>query len=298
MDPLTLVRHTELGYKLAFGGEREEAESVVERILAMFPTAPGYLAAARIAEAYGAPDKAIGYALKARLLRPDDPDIAGQLAELHARIGDFDGASLYEPEPGIGQLFWQRRYSRLIDLGDELMSDQLADADVLFPLAFALNTEGRFEESLRILDLAGMPDTVLSESRRAIELHYLPTMIGALQGVGDEHRARELVEWDLEFTQRMARGRDRDMWLNYMTDACLLSAIGKYDEALDLIELLPGLSTIVWLPWLKDQTCFQKFVDEPRYESVISAVEVRLAGIRQRLPETLAKQGLLPAVPD
>jgi TolB-like protein/DNA-binding winged helix-turn-helix (wHTH) protein len=298
VDPMTLVRHAELGYMLAFEGSLEEAESVVERILALFPTAPGYLAAARIAEAYGMPDEAIGYALRARLLRPDDPDIAGQLAESHARIGDFDSAAMFEPEPGIGLLFWQGRYSELIDLGEELMFDQLADSDVLFLLAFALNTEGRFDESLRILDLAGMPDTVLSESRRAIELHYLPTMIGALQGVGDEHRAVELAEWNLEFSRRMARGSEGKSWADHLAQACMLSTMGKDDEALDRIELLPDLRTIVWLPWLKDHTCFQKFVNEPRYASVISAIEARLAGIRQRLPETLALQGLLPTLPD
>ena len=295
---MTLLRHANLGYKLAMSDSREEAESVAERILDLFPTAPGYQAAARIAEAYGMPDEAIGYALRARLLRPDDPDIAGHLAELHAFIGDFDSAALFEPEPGIGQLFLQRRYSELIDLGEELMFDQLGDIDVLLMLAFALNTEGRFDESLRILHMAGMPDTVLSESRRANEIHYLPTMIGALQGVGDEHRARELAEWQLQFNRRMSRDNADNSWLNHFAEACGLSAMGKDDEALDSIELLPELSTIVRLPWLKDHTCFQKFVDEPRYASVISAIEARLAGIRQRLPETLALQGLLPALPD
>jgi TolB-like protein/Tfp pilus assembly protein PilF len=298
VDPMTLLRHANLGYQLAFGGSRDEAISVMERILALFPNAPGYLAAARIAEAYGEPDEAIGYALRARLLRPDDPDIAGQLAESHARIGDFESAAMFEPEPGIGQLFWQRRYSELVDLGEELMIDQLADFDVLFLLAFALNTEGRFDESLRILDLAGMPDTALSESRRAIEVHYLVTMIGALQGVGDEHRARELIEWNLEFNRRMTRDSEGKGWLNHLSEACLLSATGKDDEALDLIELLPELGTIAWLPWLKDHTCFQKFVDEPRYVSVVSAIEARQSEIRERLPETLAKQGLLPTLPD
>ena len=298
VDPMTLLRHAQLGYKLAMEGAREEAESVVERILVLFPTAPGYLAAARITEAQGMPDEAIGYALKARLLRPEDPDIAGQLAELHAVIGDFDSAALFEPEPGVGQLFLQRRYSELIDLGEELLFDQVDDPDVLFLLAFALNTEGRFDESLRVLDMAGMPETVLSESRRPNEIHYLPTLIGALQGVGDEHRARELAEWELEFNSRMARGNAGGNWLNHYSRACTLAAMGKDDEALDSFEFLPELSTIARLPWLKDGTCFQKFVDEPRYISAIIAIEARLARIRQRLPETLARQGLLPALPD
>ena len=298
VDPMTLLRHANLGYKLALEGSREEAKPIVERILALFPTAPGFLAAARIAEAFGRPDEAIGYALKAQLLRPDDPDIAGQLADSHARIGDFDGAAVFEPEPGMMQLFWQRRYAELIDLGEELLFNQLADTDVLFLLAFALNTEGRFDESLRILDMAGMPDTALSESRRANEVHYLPTMISALQAVGEEDRARELAEWNVEFNRRMTLGRGAHNWLSHLTDACSLSALGKYDEALDRIELLPEVGDVVWLPWLKDHTCFQKFVDEPRYVSAISAIEARQAGIRQRLPETLARQGLLPTLPD
>ena len=83
-----------------------------------------------------------------------------------------------------------------------------------------------------------------------------------------------------------------------MTNACMFSTMGEDEKALASIELLPALSTIAWLPWLKDQTCFQKFSDEPRYVAVISAIETRLAGIRQRLPETLAAQGLLPSPPD
>ena len=48
VDPMSLIRHRELGYKLAFGGAREEAESVVKRILERGTTAPGDQAAARI----------------------------------------------------------------------------------------------------------------------------------------------------------------------------------------------------------------------------------------------------------
>ncbi|MGI9264457.1 MAG: winged helix-turn-helix domain-containing protein [Gammaproteobacteria bacterium] len=298
VDPLSLVRHAELGYMLAFEGPREEVQSIVKRILELFPNAPGYLAAARIAEAYGAPDEAIAYALKAQLLKPDDPDIAGQLAESHARINDFDSASMFEPEPGIGQLFWQRRYAELIDLAEELMIDHPGDPDLPFFLAFALNTEGRLEESLRILNMAGMPNTVLNESRRAIELHYLPTLIGALQGTGDENQARELAEWKLEFNRRMARGRAAGTWTASLSDACMLSALGDDDEALEQLESLPDMNTIAWLPWLMDHTCFQKFVDEPRYQAVVTAIEARLAAIRERLPQTLAKQGLLQGLSD
>jgi hypothetical protein len=61
---------------------------------------------------------------------------------------------------------------------------------------------------------------------------------------------------------------------------------------------LNTLPNIVWLPWLRDQTCFQKFAGEPRYQEVVRAIEQRLATIRERLPQTLERQGLLPGSPD
>ncbi len=298
VDPLSLVRHADLGYYLAFDGNRAGAQSIVARILELFPTAPGYLAAARITEASGVPDEAIGYALKARLLRPDDADIAGQLAEMHARIGDFESAALFEPDPGMGQLFWQRRYAELIDLGEELAIDQPGDVDVLFLLAFAYNTAGRFTDSLRILERAGMPEAVLSESRRANEVHAVMTMVGALAASGETERANELADWGIKWHHDYRAEKKRSSWATYVTEACLLAALGKDAEALVLLEPLKTLPNIVWLPWLKDQTCFQKYVDEPRYQAVVSAIEERLAAIRERLPQTLESQGLLPGSPD
>jgi TolB-like protein/Tfp pilus assembly protein PilF len=298
VDPLSLVRHAELGNKLAFEGSREEAQSVVARILELFPTAPGYLAAARITEAYGVPDEAIGYALKARLLRPDDPDIAGQLAEMHARIGDFESAALFEPEPGMGQLFWQRRYAELIDLGEELAIDQPGDADVLFLLAFAYNAAGRFADSLRILELAGMPEAALSESRRATELHTMLTVVGALAGNGDTERAYALAASDLKRHQKFSSGNEKNAPALRLGMACELAVLGEDEEALNWLESLKTLPNIVGLPLLKDHACFQKFVDEPRYQAVVSANEERLAAIRERLPQTLERQGLLPGSPD
>jgi len=298
IDPMSVLRHAEYGYKVALAGKRDEAERTVSRILELFPTAPGYLAAARIADAYGAPDQAIAFALKARLLRPDDPDVAGQLAELHARIGDFESAALFEPEPGMGQLFLQRRYVELIDLGQELMIDQPGDVNVLYLLAFALNTEGRFEESIRILNLAGMADLVLGESRRANETHYLPTLISALQATGDTVQARDLAEWHLRFINKMSRGEeDRSAWLNPFGAACALSQLNRDEESLASLETLLDATAIAWTPWIKDHTCFQKFQNEPRYRAVVSALDARLATIRERLPVTLERYGLLSELP-
>jgi len=297
VDPMSLLRHAEFGYKVALAGRREEAEQIVIRILELFPTAPGYLAAVRIADAYGATDQAIAFALKAQLLRPDDPDIAGQLAELHAQIGDFENAALFEPEPGMGQLFLQRRYAELIDLGEELMFDQPDDVDVYYLLAFALNTEGRFTESVRILKMTGMQNLVFTESRRANETHYLVTLISALEATGDTAQARDLAEWMLKFNSKMSSGQEAGSWIPNLTAACLLSILERDEESLAAVEKLPDLSAIAWAPWIKDHTCFQKFQNEPRYRAVVSALDARLAAIRERLPLTLEANGLLSELP-
>jgi tetratricopeptide (TPR) repeat protein len=294
IDPMSLLRYTELGHILAFDGRREEAEPILSRILELFPTAPGYLAAARIADAYGAPDQAIAFALKARLLRPDDPDIAGQLAGLHAQIRDFESAALFEPELGMGQLMWQRRYLELIDLGQELMIDQPDDVDVLYFLAFALNTEGRFQESVRVLNLTGMSVLVKGESRRANETHYLPTLISALQATGDIDQAHDLAEWNLKFNEKMSRRQKVKTWVNHFAEACALSLLNRDEESLAEFEKLLDVPAIARTPWIKDHTCFQKFQNEPRYRAVVSALDERLATIRERLPATLERYGLLP----
>ena len=295
VDPLSLVRHTELGYKLAFSGETEEAKSVVTRILELHPTVPGYLAAARIAEAYGAPDEAIGYALQARLLRPDDPDISGQLAEIHARIGDFKSADLFEPEAGMGQLFWQRRYPELIDLGEDLVIDQPDDVTVVFLLAFALNTQGKFDQSLRLLEFVGMPETALGESRRANEVHAVLSMMGAFSASGHREQATALANSVVKFNDRFLSDPEQG-WATPISLACAFAVLGKNEEALYYLEVLPTLASIVWLPWLKDQVCFQKYAAEPRYQAVVSAIEARQLAVRERLPATLEKQGLLSGV--
>ena len=139
-------------------------------------------------------------------MRPDDPDISSQLAEMHARIGDFASADLFEPEPGMGLLFWEKRYDELIDLGEELMIDEPDDPDVYFLLALGLNANSQFDRALWVLESAGMPDTALGESRRANELLAMNTYVGALAAIGEKEQVVNMANWylqlDLQFTAR------------------------------------------------------------------------------------------------
>ncbi len=292
IDPLSLERQSKLGYKLAFAGKREEAEPIVRRIQELFPTEAGYLAAARISEAYGAPEDAIAYELKALALDPDNDDIAGQLAESLARIGDFESAAIFEPNPGIGLLFWSRRYDELIELGQELMIEYPDDDTMLFLLAFALNTQGRFDEALRVYEILGMPETVLSESRRPIELHHIMSLVGTLEGVGLSEQAAELSKWALDFSEQMVSG-DGGSWASALSDACYWSVLDDTDAALARLETLPLLQPIIWLPFLKDLACLQNLTSEPRYQAVVRAIEERIAASRTNVHKTLQQQGFV-----
>jgi len=295
VDPISLEQQSKLAYKLAFAGKRGEAEPIVERILELFPSAPGFLAAARVVETYGAPDEAIALELKALALRPYDEDIAGQLAESLARIGDFDSAAIFEPEPGIGLLFWSRRYAELIELGEELMIDYPDDEDMLLLLAFALNTQGQFEESVRIFEMIGMPQVAMHESRRPNELHHLPSLIAALQGVGRNDEATELLAWYGDLNRRMTG--DSGSWAPWISGACLESLRGDREAALTTLEKLPALPTLVWMPYLRDLVCMQPLTNDPRYAAVVNAMEQRIANSRAELPKALQRHGLMSVIP-
>jgi TolB-like protein/DNA-binding winged helix-turn-helix (wHTH) protein/Tfp pilus assembly protein PilF len=292
VDPLSLQRYADLAYKLAWAGLRVDAMTVLERLLRLFPTAPGYLAAARTTEALGDLDEAIAWTLRARQLRPDDPEASGLLAELWARLGDFQTAARFEPEQGMGLLFWQRRYAELIELGEEATIDRPGDTEARFLLAFAYSALGRQEQAIRQMELAGMPATVQSESRRANEVHAIMTYYGALNAGGREAEARALAQWDLDWERAGLQRFEGLSWAAPLSQACALTVLDQAEAALDLLETLPQKSGVARLPWLLDLACFDRLQDEPRYQAVVAGVEAQIRAIRERVPATLARHGL------
>jgi TolB-like protein/Tfp pilus assembly protein PilF len=292
IDPMSLVRYADLGYKLAWEGSREQAQTVLAQVLERFPNAPGYLVAARMSEALGDLDEAIAWALKAHQLRPADEETAGQLGELLARIGEAGAAARFAEQAGMGLLYWQRRYADMIDLGEELRFDQPDDEDLLFMLAFAYSALGDDAEAIGLLELAGMPGTVLSESRRASEMFADLTLISALQAVGRNDEALELARFSLQISQRLMATEGHSGWAPAWKAACVKAVLGDDAAALLMLESLPTLGTLAWLPLLRDQACFRRFGQEPRYLAVVDALEARTAALRERLPATLARHGL------
>jgi hypothetical protein len=292
VDPLSLKRYADLGYKLAFQGSRAEALDVLQRLVRRFPNAPGFLAAARIYDALGDFDEAIASTLRALELRPGDADVTGQLAELLARIGAVDEAASFEPEPGIGQLFWERRYQELAELGEALSLDSPEDPDLAYMLAFAYGALGRHDLAVERLEAAGLPAAVISESRRAGDLHALNTYLGSLAALGRVDEARWLASWMIDFNRRMLPTDGSGGWLPHMAQACALSVLDQREEALAELGRLAELPTIPWQPWLHDLACFEPVQDQPGYRSALASTESRIATVRARLPETLARHGI------
>jgi len=155
-----------------------------------------------------------------------------------------------------------------------------------------LGTEDK--EAQRVYEMLGMPETALSESRRANEIHHMMSLVGALRGVGQLDRAVELAQWSLKLANQMGIG-DKDAWAYPLAVACYESVLGDTDAALAQLEKLPALQTIVWLPFLKDLACLQNLAGEPRYQLVVQVIEQRLAAIRARLPNAMQEQGFAPA---
>ena len=57
-------------------------------------------------------------------------------------------------------------------------------------------------------------------------------------------------------------------------------------QSLERVTESPGL---VWYPILKDALCFQRFLADPTYQSVVAAIDARRAALRARVPAALAR---------
>jgi len=289
VDPMSLERYSELGNYYGVIGDRERGLAVAERVIELFPGVRGQMVLARIYEVVGEFDEAIAWTTRAWHAEPDNPDPGWRLADLYARIGDAAGARRYEPEPGIAQLFHLRRYEELIDLAEEQLFDNPSDIKLYYALAFAYSAQGYHPEAVRLLGLAGLPGTVMADSRRADGTEALLTLMGALSRVGDTNEAERLARWTVAaMQQQIDEGAARDWWPNH-NQACALALLGDEEAALARLERIPDSPGLVWYPFLRDQLCFQKLLDHPRYQQVVAAVDVRRQSTQEQVRSTLAE---------
>jgi TolB-like protein/DNA-binding winged helix-turn-helix (wHTH) protein/Tfp pilus assembly protein PilF len=289
IDPMSIYRHAELGNFYGVTGERDKALEIVQQIIEKFDDIPAYMALARIYELIGDLDQAIAWALKATNKDPDYVFASWMLAELYTRIGEFDAATQFEPDPGFSPLYYQRRYDEFIDLTEELVLDQPDQIQLWFGLARAYVATGRNEQAIYVLQSQGVPEHVFVDSRRSNAIEAAVTLADALNSSGQATRARDLATWlKRHFTTFNETGAPAAWWSDLYL-ACSLSILGEDEESLSTLERLFVAPGFPWQPVLLDSPCFQRFSDEPRYLAVVESIENRKAVLRQRLPETLRR---------
>jgi TolB-like protein len=290
LDPQSLSRYSSYAEFLGSYERKEDLLAVATLIETRFPDARGHRAIARVHELLGDIDVAIGWMLKA-LEAQRDLDTELQLAELYARIGDFDSAALYEPEPvGISQLYLQQRYPELAALGlEKVLLEDGIDASVGFKLAFAHNMQGRFAEAINLLEYFGLPESALADSYSSGDSESLVTWADAQIASGFAEETRDVLERYVAAMTRNA-GRHTMGWWNNAHVACALADLDRTEEALELIERIRSNMGLIWRPLLEDTLCFKRFRDEPRYQAVVQNVRDRQKALRERLPKTLREQ--------
>jgi tetratricopeptide (TPR) repeat protein len=290
LDRLSLARHAALGEFLGQEGREDGVRQVIEGIRDLFDSAESYRVIARLKEMIGELDQAIGWALRARDVEPDNPDHVHQLADLYAIIGDFDTAQTLEPAPGLGLLLRMRRYGELIDQAEFSMIEDPSDIGIKYMLAFAYQATGQFESALHILSLTGLPDTALSDQMRSAHEHWaFLTLINVLAAAGTEET--------LELAHSLAEYNDSSPWHGDIGSiatarSCTLAILGRHDEALKLLPRMNESGRLVSTYWLQDAWCFRQYAEKPEYLEALRDQEDRRARLREILPVTLTEFGV------
>ena len=288
---------------------RELAGEIEQR----FPNARGYFQLAHVYELTGDLDVGIAYGLRAyRLLNTGTAvsmesaasqkqlveDTRGQIAELYAKIGDFDKATEFEPDPGVGQFLLRRQYERLEDTAQEIVIGDPGDLTTQYYLAFAYNATGDFRDAKYLLEQLNFPldeSTQIAGPESEASTYY----IDALQSLGgNDALVRELARKRKEnFGAGVQTGMDRTWWVNTLL-ACTEAQLGDTTEVIAAIDRVYEARGLPRLPLLQDSPCFSKrLASEPRYIALIEHLRQRQKQLRERLPATLAKYGVADVRP-
>ena len=286
LDPLSLSRLGDLGHFLAQEGMFAETLDVIRRVDELFDDAAADSLIVRLLELTGQLDQSIARGIELRDSQPENPAHTWMLAELYAEIGDFDTA-LKLDEEGVSVLFKMGSYEELIEIAELLMIDEPQDRYLRYLLAFAYNATEQYTAAIRILRSTGLPGTVIPEAREPIDIEALVYLISALDGAGETELAHEYAKW---FDNR--QHVDNINWWIHTYRACPLAVLGRDEEALQKLERLRESPRLPWTSVVRDTPCFKRFVDEPRYQAVLSGIESRRSELRRRLPATLAEYGV------
>ena len=287
-DPQRLTRYTDLGIYYGHSGRVGKARSTARLIADRFDSVAAFLAIARILELTGDLDEAIGWALFAHESATDREETAWALAELYARIGDFETARLYESEPAFNLLYWERRYDEMIELGEDLIFEYPQQSQIWYGMARAFTGTGQYARTIEYLRRQKIPERAYSEARRANDEEALVMLADALKMVGDTDQAKQIAARFRPFLVTMLSTGGEKAWWPNLYIACVDSILDDDAAALGSLERVPDTEGIPWQPLVLDTPCFRKFEEHPAYRNLVGSIEVRKAELRARLPETLA----------
>lgn len=288
-DSQRLTRYADLGIFYGMSGRSAQARETAELTARRFADSNAYMAIARMLELTGAIDEAIAWALRARDAEPDRQDPTWMVAELYARIGDFEAAHQYEPERAFNLLYWERRYSEMIEAGEDLIFEQPGQPQIWYGLARAALATGQHDLAIRYLHRQDIPARSFNENRRANDNEALVTLADAYKASGDSERATEMASWFKPYLETMLNtGGDRTWW-PHLYLACVNSILDDDDAALQSLENMVDAHGIPWYPLLVDEPCFRRLSGQPRYQAVVARIERKMASLRERLPLTLER---------
>lgn len=288
-DTQRLTRYADLGTFYGMSGRQEKARNTARLIAERFEGATAWMAVARTLELIGDLDEAIGWALRAHEAEPDRADTAWMVAELYARIGDFETARRYEPGPAFNLLYWEQRYDEMIELGDELIFDFPGQPQIWYGMGRAFAATGRYKQAIDYLTRQNVPARAMSENRRANDEEALVSLAGALKAVGQLEHAHELAGWFRPYLVTMLATGAEDAWWPYLYLACVDSILGDRGTALASLERMQDTHGMPWYPLLADAPCFRELAHSPTYAATLRWVEDKQADLRLRLPDTLAR---------
>jgi tetratricopeptide (TPR) repeat protein len=298
LDRQTILRYSDYAEYLGTTDDIDTLHELAAEIAARFPNARGYRALARLYELSGEIDVGIAWGIKALQAEPEDHETRWQVGELFSRIGDFVGAAKYDPEPAMNQLWLQRRYNELVDLGQDYVIDHPDEIKAKYLLAFGYNAIEDFTSAKYLLENMGLPpppgtDPVRDGNTDTQYPQFLASYVDALQSLGgNDSLAMDLARYLLS----MGHSGDWDVyakgWWGGANFACAKSQLGQYADALDALDNVVAAHGLIWSPLLQDSPCFKRLAAEPRYKAVVDRVENRKRQLRERLPATLREQGV------
>jgi TolB-like protein/cytochrome c-type biogenesis protein CcmH/NrfG len=314
LDRQSLSRYADYAEYLGTLEKMSQLRSLALEIEERFPSARGFAKLARLYELAGDLDVGIAWGLRAyRALRQEpappgesavsrqqlERDIDGQIAELYARIGAFDEASRFEPELGIGQLFFRQRYSDLVTVAQESVLQHPEDPGSYLMLAFAYNATGDFASARYLLEQRlGFPRSTLTDDGTALEV--LPGTIyrDALQSLGAEAGfvRKDAASFAAQFEKGVEHGLESSWYINSYL-ACAQAQLDRVGDALDSFDRIKASQGFAWLPLLEDSPCFKRVAKEQRYAALIEDLKDRQRKLRDRLPTTLREYGVADVRP-